>query len=715
MAWLLGLLMIASPEAERLLLGPSPFFRREGVELATREGDEALLVRAARSGPWDARRFAALALGPRTPPELLNDRVAAVREAALVALDLAAPEEVALPLLADPDDAVRAAAAWALRGRAKPSALRALAKDPWPSVRVAALAASGDAGALRVLASDADPGDAVPALAALGRLDDATTRAFLLGQFEALLNRPAKRAVPLFTAERPHAQLALARAFGESVRGGLPGKIKKLLDGGRLDANDLVLLAEAAAGARDAEWARKLLDRMLRERVTSPQPDYQFAAPLHSVLHAFGREAWPELAPLLIPFLDNPDAGLRLKVVEALHGDAAIPALRDDDPAVRAAACRRVRRVASLAERANDPSPVVLCACARALGRLGDPQAGPALAALAAHEDAAVRRAAVGGLLRLPLPDRVARIYALASRDPVERVRASASAALGLLDDAAAVDLALEDLGAAEIGVRRNAIALLRALTPARHEYDPEHPAAGWARWREWWKGGREQAAASDAFRYHVEDLRKRGIDLVLTLDATGSMTNVIQATKRRIVQVVDSLRDVVPDVRLRVVAYRDRGDAFVAIGSPFTHDPRVIEDYLAGVPACGGGDPEEAVLDGLREAFAGTPWRKEARRIVLLFGDAPPHDKDRPLLEATLKEFAGTVHAVDVNGYQYALGGLGAMPVGSPPQAPFREIAAWGRGTAVRLSDEDDLLRNLLVLTLGAEFRESIEALFGL
>ncbi|MCK6460775.1 MAG: hypothetical protein L6Q95_12895, partial [Planctomycetes bacterium] len=111
----LALLLLLSPEAERLLLGESPFFRQEGMERAVAEGDVELLLRAARSPLWDARRLAAEALGPRTPPGLLKDPVAVVREAAVRALGTAAPEEALLLLLADKDDAVRAEAAWAMR------------------------------------------------------------------------------------------------------------------------------------------------------------------------------------------------------------------------------------------------------------------------------------------------------------------------------------------------------------------------------------------------------------------------------------------------------------------------------------------------------------------------------------------------------------------------------------------------------------------------
>ena len=135
--------------------------------------------------------------------------------------------------------------------------------------------------------------------------------------------------------------------------------------------------------------------------------------------------------------------------------------------------------------------------------------------------------------------------------------------------------------------------------------------------------------------------------------------------------------------------------------------DPRVLEDFLAGIPATGGGDTPEAVLAGLRQAIERTKWRPDSKRVVILFGDAPPHESEIPLVEAIVGEFKGTVHTVDVTGYPYAKSTRVRVPL-------FQDIAKWGNGTCVRLANEQDLLRQLLLLTLGPKHRASIEALYG-
>jgi hypothetical protein len=468
-----------------------------------------------------------------------------------------------------------------------------------------------------------------------------------------------------------------------------------------------LLLAEVVAGARDAEAARLLLDAQLRARAKSTLPNARLDPGLRAMLHAFSREPWPELAPLLLPFRNHRSASVRLAVAEALVGNAARPVLRDPDPQVRAVACGQVGRLKPLIGMLKDPDGLVLIACARALGRLGDARAAPTLEPLLSHADYRVRRAAVGALLRLAHPERTDALYRVALHDGHPQVRATAAQVLAFLDeDETVLPRAIEALGAERLAVRESAIALIHVLTEARLGYDPARPARGAEQWNAWWKRKTERRRPPDAFRYHVEDLRRRGVDLVLVIDATGSMAPVIQSTKRRIVTVMDGLRRVVPDLRARIVAYRDRGDVFLTLGSPLTHDARVLEDFLACIPAAGGDDPEEAVLAGLREAITRTPWRPKSHRVILLFGDAPPHDRDLTLLEAILKEFRGAVHGVDVGGYgrdgaRYASGS-------------FRQIASWGGGTAVHISNEGDLLRNILVLTLGARYRTAVEALFG-
>ena len=49
------------------------------------------------------------------------------------------------------------------------------------------------------------------------------------------------------------------------------------------------------------------------------------------------------------------------------------------------------------------------------------------------------------------------------------------------------------------------------------------------------------------------------------------------------------------------------------------------------------------------------------------------------------------------------------------PIAEPFRKIATWGGGSFLALAGADDIVRSILVLTLGPKHRAAIESLFGL
>ncbi len=709
------ILLAGTPDTEQLLLGTSPFFRAEAADAALRAGDFDLLARAAVCEKWDARRLAAERLGGKTPAALLKDPIAVVREAALRALGDRAPLQARMKLLGDADDAVRTAAAWSLMGERKAAKrLRVLRKDKAVMVRMAAFAALSDWAELRKLAERRDPSDAVPALIALGRAGRSAEASFLVSRLSRAVQDRRREKHLLFYDEQPHAHFALARAVADLARrkvtaGGkdIGTLLEKIAGRADLSGSGGVLLAEAAAGARDVELAAAVLEALVKKRDASKRIDAVFAPALSSVLHTFARESWPELSPALMPFLEDRDASIRVAVTHALSPKAAAKALGNSNPLVRAAACHRVDGLNVLKGAAGDSDVRVVVAAARALGRLRTAAARQTLRDLRMHPSADVRRAVVGAILRLPVKDRWLDLYDMAVDDPDPSVRATTGAALALLENPAALRRALDALVGKSRVKRQAAIELAHRLTAARNGYDAAAPADGAARWNDWWKRKGGRLREPDAFRYHVEDLRKRGLDLVLVLDATGSMTPVLEATKRRIESVVSSLRVLVPDLRMRLVAYRDHREAFLTLASPLTADPRLLEDFLAGVPAYGGGDAPESVLSGLQRAMERTRWRKGARRIVLLFGDAPPHQRPMPLLETIVREFKGTAHAVDVSGYPFDRGG----PVRI---AAFRKIAKWGGGKAVRLTREDELLKLLLVLALGPEHRASIEALFG-
>jgi len=126
-----------------------------------------------------------------------------------------------------------------------------------------------------------------------------------------------------------------------------------------------------------------------------------------------------------------------------------------------------------------------------------------------------------------------------------------------------------------------------------------------------------------------IRGLRRHGLDIVLAFDSTGSMAEEITEVKAQIARISMTLLRLVPKTRISICTYRDRGDEYVVRGIPLTGDVKRVEQYLAGISAGGGGDTPEAVVAGLRWAVTQNGFRRRARKVVLLFGDAPPHKQD--------------------------------------------------------------------------------------
>ncbi|HVE55064.1 MAG TPA: hypothetical protein VNB23_16895, partial [Ramlibacter sp.] len=119
-------------------------------------------------------------------------------------------------------------------------------------------------------------------------------------------------------------------------------------------------------------------------------------------------------------------------------------------------------------------------------------------------------------------------------------------------------------------------------------------------------------------------------LDLVCLGDATGALADEIdklKATLRTITAEVASLPSR-PDICLGLVAYRDRGDAFLLRSHDFTNDVGgFLQDALYPLRAGGGGDYPEAMNEALHETVHQLSWRGDgATRLVILLADAPPH-----------------------------------------------------------------------------------------
>ena len=167
-----------------------------------------------------------------------------------------------------------------------------------------------------------------------------------------------------------------------------------------------------------------------------------------------------------------------------------------------------------------------------------------------------------------------------------------------------------------------------------------------------------------------------RPVDVAFILDTTGSMGEEIDAVRTTIAKVAKELGRQNFQVRLGLVEYKDRGDAFVTKIHPFSSSSERFLADVAKVTAGGGGDTPESVNEGLHAGLTGLEWGQDSvARFAFLIGDAPPH-----LDYANDADYAVEMKRASHEGIQlFTVAASGMDALG---QAVFRQVAEYTGAT---------------------------------
>ncbi len=162
-------------------------------------------------------------------------------------------------------------------------------------------------------------------------------------------------------------------------------------------------------------------------------------------------------------------------------------------------------------------------------------------------------------------------------------------------------------------------------------------------------------------------------VDIVMCIDATGSMAPIIGEVKNNAIsfyqKFIDSMEEndkEVAQLRIKVISFRDYGcDSQPMVESEFFVLPEQNEQFRAfvnGIEATGGGDGPENALEAIALALKSdwTTGGSKRRHAVLVFSDAP---------------------ALPLS----ARAGAATYPQGMPADLP--QLGAWWEGTDQTLS----------------------------
>lgn len=188
-------------------------------------------------------------------------------------------------------------------------------------------------------------------------------------------------------------------------------------------------------------------------------------------------------------------------------------------------------------------------------------------------------------------------------------------------------------------------------------------------------------------------------VDIVMCIDATGSMDHILDEVKRTALSFDKMFRDamhasgkIVEQLRVKVIAFRD----YIIDSEPMKESPFFVlpaqqsqfKAFLDGIEASGGGDEPENALEAIATALK-TDWVTtggKRRHVVLVFTDASalelnqrsgcknyPHDLPKTLAElgdwweGTSQYFSGNFEPK-----------AGRMVIFCPRKEPWTQIHVW-------------------------------------
>ena len=172
-------------------------------------------------------------------------------------------------------------------------------------------------------------------------------------------------------------------------------------------------------------------------------------------------------------------------------------------------------------------------------------------------------------------------------------------------------------------------------------------------------------------------------VEVMFVLDTTGSMGGLIAAAKEKIWSIANTLAsaDPAPNIKMGLVGYRDRGDAYVTVVTPLSDNLDAVYTRLMRYRADGGGDGPESVNQALYEAVTKPDWSRDpgTYRVIFLVGDAPPHMNYRDDVQYAESCRLATERDIVVNTIQ-----CGDMAETTPV---WRRIAYLAEGTYFRVA----------------------------
>lgn len=137
---------------------------------------------------------------------------------------------------------------------------------------------------------------------------------------------------------------------------------------------------------------------------------------------------------------------------------------------------------------------------------------------------------------------------------------------------------------------------------------------------------------------------KKEKVEIVFAIDATESMKDDFSELKKNWLPKFEKQMKKFKNAKIGLLFYRDYGDGFNLRGLPvkncgFLKDAKSFSQTFKQIPAKGGGDRNEAVSEALFVCYTDFEWSADAKKKVILIGDAPAKTDENPNFKKTLAQ----------------------------------------------------------------------------
>ena len=129
-----------------------------------------------------------------------------------------------------------------------------------------------------------------------------------------------------------------------------------------------------------------------------------------------------------------------------------------------------------------------------------------------------------------------------------------------------------------------------------------------------------------------IGELRRKGLDVVIVIDGTGSMQLIIDDVKARWRQLVQAIHRLVPIARIGVVVFGGKGEQMDI--QPLTPQPAKADRLPQQRPGRRRRRMGRRLAGGVKTAIDNMDWKPYAKKVIVLVGDSPPKKDDfEPLI----------------------------------------------------------------------------------